>query len=283
MGTLLHLADRDVRRVLTPSLASSAVESAFRQHATGDAIGPEMFSLHAAEGGFHAKGGGLTLGRRYVAVKVNANFPRNPARHGLPTIQGLVLLFDGERGTPLAVLESGELTALRTAAATVVAARHLAREDARVVVVVGCGIQGRAHVQALDRALRCRRIHLVDVVPGRAEALAAELGATASAALLPSTTLAAVLAEADVCVTCTTAERPFLRRADVRPGTFIAAVGADSERKQELEPELVASATVVPDLRLQAEAIGELRGAIAAGLLRSYSWRAELGEIVAGR
>ena len=104
----------------------------------------------ADDGGFHVKAAGLKLpGRAYFAAKTNANFPGNRERFGLPTIQGIVLLFDAESGVPLAALDSIEITILRTGAATAVAAKRLARPDSRTVTVAGCGEQGRVQLAAI--------------------------------------------------------------------------------------------------------------------------------------
>lgn len=283
---LLFLSRREVAGLLGIEECIAAVERAFRLHAEGRSIAPQLFGLHFAAGAFHAKGAGLHLARPYAAVKVNANFPGNESRHGLPTIQGLLALFDGECGRPLAVMDSAEITALRTAAATAVAARHLARPESSVALLVGCGVQGRAQLRALAAVLDLRRVYAIDLDPGRARDLARDLAPQLGLAIEPCAGLADLdqaLRLCDVCVTCTTSRRAFLRRLAVRPGTFIAAVGADSEDKQELEPELLAAATLVPDSLDQAAAIGELHWALALGVVSRAQVHAELPEIVAGR
>jgi alanine dehydrogenase len=285
-GSLLFLSRREVGELLDLGDCIAAVERAFDLHARGGSIGPRLFGLPLGDGGLHAKGAGLRLEQAYAAVKINANFPGNPSRHGLPTIQGLVVLFDAERGVPLAVMDSAEITALRTAAATAVAARHLARPESSVAVLVGCGVQGRAQLRALAAVLPLRQAYAVDLDAERARGLARDLAPALGIEIEPCAGLADLgwaLRRADVCVTCTTSRRAFLRRADVPPGLFIAAVGADSEDKQELEPELLAAAVVVPDSLEQAAAIGELHWAFARGLMTPGQVRAELPEIVAGR
>lgn len=279
---LLFLSRRDVVELLDLGDCIAAVERAFDLHARGRSMAPRLFGLPLGDGGLHAKGAGLLLERPYAAVKINANFPGNPGRHGLPTIQGLVVLFDAERGLPLAVMDSAEITALRTAAATAVAARHLARPESSVVSIVGCGVQGRAQLRALAAVLPLRRAYAVDLDPERARGLARDLAPALGFEIEPGADLGTAVRRSDVCVTCTTSRRAFLARGEVAPGTFIAAVGADSEDKQELEPELLAAAAVVPDSLQQAAAIGELHWAFAQGLMTPGQVRAELPEIVAG-
>src|SRR5260370_42369366 len=102
-----------------------------------------VLSMHVPGGGFHVKAGVLGLSRQYFAAKVNGNFPENPTQFALPTIQGVIVLCDAEKGSPLAVMDSREITSVRTAAATAVAAKYLARKESRTVTICGCGNQGR--------------------------------------------------------------------------------------------------------------------------------------------
>jgi len=146
---MLILSRRDVLDLLTLPDCIEAVERAFGLHAEGRTLGPGVLGVPAEGGGFHIKAAGLVGERRYFAAKINANFPENPRRHGLPSIRGTVMLADAERGAPLAVMDSGGLTALRTGAATAVAARYLARRAARTATVVGCGVQGETQLAAV--------------------------------------------------------------------------------------------------------------------------------------
>ncbi len=280
---LLHR--EEIRALVSPVDCIAAVEAAFREHARGEGPAPAVLGLHAAEGGFHVKAAVLRLGRLYFAAKLNANFPANPGRYGLPTIQGVVALADGENGRLLALLDSGEITRLRTGAATAVAARHLARPDSGVVTVFGCGRQSLAQVECLSQVLPLRRMYAYD----RDGACARELARAAAETLgLESTAVDQAEAferarESDVVVTCTPARRAFLGPAHVRAGTFVAAVGADDAAKQEIEPALLAASTVVGDVLAQCVAIGDLHHAIASGAMRREDVHAELAEVVAGR
>ena len=230
--------------------------------------------LHIAVegGGFHAKGAFIDAGpeERFAAVKVNSNFPGNPAR-GLPTIQGAVLLYDAQDGRLLAILDSAEITSKRTAAAGAVAARHLARRDSRTIGICGCGEQGRAQLAAIARVLPIERAWAWDADFAGAERFAKEM----SKSLRFEVTAVREIADANVIVTATSAREPFLRT--VSPGTFLAAIGADNPLKSEIHPDLMASAKVVTDLTSQAIAMGDLHHAPGVAV------HAELGEILAGR
>lgn len=282
MKSLLLLSAADVERVLTPRLCMEAVEDAFRQLARGGVPASGILGLHAAEGSFHVKAGLLGADRPYFAAKVNANFPGNGVRHDLPTIQGVVYLCDASNGAPLAVMDSGPITALRTAAASAVAAKHLAPLRCDTALICGCGGQALAQVRALHAVRQPRRWFAFDLDPARAIRFAAAAGAELGVAVTPTTDLAAAVDGSRIIVTCTTARRFFIAREMVRPGTFIAAVGADSEDKQEIDPRLLAGAKVVTDLTAQAATIGDLHHAITEGAMTMEDVHAELAEVAAG-
>ncbi|MBM3220417.1 MAG: ornithine cyclodeaminase family protein [Candidatus Rokubacteria bacterium] len=280
---MLVLSRDDVLATLTLPDCIERVEAAFRLHAEGRTLGPGVLSVEARGGAFHVKVAGLVGERSYLAAKTNGNFPDNPGRSGLPAIQGTVVLADASNGVPLAVMESGTITALRTAAATAVAAKLLARKDARTATIVGCGVQGAIQLKALAAVMSLDHVRLVDVAPDRARAMAAQAESTLGLRVSVVGDVCAAVRSSDVCVTCTPSRRPFLFRDDVAPGTFIAAVGADGHGKQELDPSLVSSATLVVDVLEQCAEIGELQHALAGGLMRAGDVHAELAQVVAGR
>jgi alanine dehydrogenase len=280
---LLVLSRRDVLDLLTLPDCIGAVERAFRLHAEGRTLGPGVLGVPAVDGGFHIKAAGLIGDRGYFAAKTNANFPQNPRRFGLPTIQGTIVLADASTGVPLAIIESGSVTALRTAAATAVAASFLARRGARTATIVGCGVQGELQLAAIAAVLPLQHAWVLDADHERAESMAVRAAASLGLRVEAAKDLRAALRESDVCVTCTPARRAFVMAADVPPGMFIAAVGADSQGKQELEPALVASATLVVDVLDQCAEIGELQHVLAAGLMTRAQVHAQLADVVVGR
>jgi alanine dehydrogenase len=280
---LIVLSRRDVLDLLTLPDCIGAVERAFRLHAEGRTLGPGVLGVPAADGGFHIKAAGLLGERSYFAAKTNANFPENPRRFGLPTIQGTIVLADASNGVPLAIIESGSVTALRTGAATAVAAKFLARRGARTATIVGCGVQGELQLAAVASVLPLERVWVYDTDYERAESMAVRASASLRLRVEAAEELRAALRESDVCVTCTPARGAFVMAADVPPGMFIAAVGADSQGKQELEPALVASATLVVDVLNQCAEIGELQHVLAAGLMTRAQVHAELADVVVGR
>ena len=281
-GTLV-LSGADVRRVLEMADCLRAVEEAFRLLGSGRASRPVVSSVRAAEGGFHIKSALITVGEReYFVSKTNANYPANASRHGLPTIQGTIVVHDASNGAPLAVIDSIEITAMRTAASTAVAAQYLAREEAGVLAVVGCGIQGLQHVRALGLVRPLRSVSLYDVDESAAQALANLVATDFKLPVRISSTIGDAVDGADLIVTCTTSTEFLLHAADVQPGALVAGVGVDAEHKRELSPDLLDASKVVVDVLEQCAAFGDLHHAIERGVMTTADVHAELGSIVAG-
>jgi len=281
-GTLL-LTRGDVAALLGIEECMTAVEGAFKLHAEGKTLPPGILGLHARDGGFHIKAGILDLSRSYFAAKVNANFPENSKRFDLPLIQGVIVLCDGENGCLLAVMDSMEITVIRTGAATGVATKYLARSDSNTVTICGCGNQGRISLKAIAKVRDLKKVYAFDIDRERAEQFGRDLSQELGIGIQPITDLRDAISQSDICVTCTPSKNAFVKREDVVPGTFIAAVGADNEDKQELEPSLLSTSKVIVDLLEQCATIGELHHALDEKLITKERVHAELGEIIAGR
>jgi ornithine cyclodeaminase/alanine dehydrogenase len=279
----LILTRRDIAALMGFSDYVSAVEAAFRRYAEGQALVAELLHIDEPDGAFHIKAAGLSLPRSYVAVKINGNFAQNRRRFGLPTIQGAIILCDGENGAPLAFMDSIEITINRTGAATALAARYLARPDSTVATICGCGAQGRIQLVALKHVLPLERVHAFDTNEAAAREFARQMSAALDIPVHPAAALREAARQSDVIVTCTTSRQPFLGSDDVSPGVFVAAVGADSPDKQELIPQLLVGNTIVVDILEQCAAIGEVHHGIQHGLISRADVYAELGEIISGR
>ena len=279
----LILKRSEIAALMDPQDYLAAVEAAFRSYAIGGAEVPMPMHISAQEGAFHAKGARLMLDRAYVAVKLNGNFPGNPQRKDLPTIQGVVLLCDAADRSLLAVMDSIEITLQRTAAASALAARFLARQDADCIAICGCGEQGRAHLAALARVILIRRALVWDVDAEKAREFARDMHKALGLDVSAVPEVGDATWSSSVIVTATSARTPFLTRDIVAAGAFVAAVGADSPDKSELVPELMANATIVVDVLAQCAAMGDLHHALDAGLVTVSDVHAELGDLVVGR
>jgi len=269
--------------LLTIDECIEVVELAFRLYGEHKTAPPSVLGVHTPGGGFHIKAGVLELSKPYFAAKVNGNFPNNWTQFGLPTIQGVLVLCDAQCGSPLAVMDSRDITSLRTGAATAVAAKFLARNDSRVVTICGCGVQGCIQLKALSRVCHLQSVFAYDKSGPQALSFAKDLTEELATPVTVASDLSNAVKKSDICVTCTTSRKPLLGLEDVAPGTFVAAVGADNPEKQELQPELIAKSKVVVDVLEQCAVMGDLHHALDVGAITLADIHAELGEVVAGR
>jgi len=180
-------------------------------------------------------------------------------------------------------MDSIEITIQRTGAATAAAAKYLARPGSRTLTICGCGNQGRASLSALSQFFSFSDVFAYDIDESRAQKFAADLIEETQVTVKAIGNLDEAVKQSDIVVTCTPANHFFLKRDSVRPGTFVAAVGADAEHKQELEPSLLSHNKVVTDITEQCSTIGELHHALDAGLMKRGEVYAELSELIAGR
>jgi ornithine cyclodeaminase/alanine dehydrogenase-like protein (mu-crystallin family) len=281
LATPLFLGEKGVERCLDIRSCIHAVEAAFRDAAA--LARPEsggVLGIHAAEGGFMLKAA-LSAGG-FFAAKVNANFPGNPKQHGLPTIQGLLILSDGGTGRALAVMHSGAVTRIRTAAATGVAIRHLSLPHPRAAALIGCGAQALDQLRAIVSERPGTPVRIFDAEVAAAESLSARAGSLGIEVLVAGS-LEDACRGAQLIVTCTPSRVPFLRPGLVEPGSLVVGVGADHPEKNELDSALLAESVIITDVTEQCVAFGDLHHAIAAGAVTRADVRADLGQVVAGQ
>lgn len=279
---LLILSHKDIVELLDLDTCIASVEEAFRAHGNGQVMPAGFLHVDTANGGFHIKTGGLNSPTAYFGLKANARFMENREKYGLPNVQGLIYLADGDCGTPLAIMDSIHITGLRTAAATAVAARFLAPHGPAVVTVCGCGTQARIQLAAISKVRTIVKAYAYARSDDHMRAFSLQMSDELGIPVEPSPRLAQATLKSNIILTCTPARRFYLCAADVRPGTFISAIGSDSVGKQELEPQLLAQSKVVVDILDQAAHVGELHYALELGLMQRSDVYAELGQIVAG-
>jgi alanine dehydrogenase len=278
--SLLLLTRKEIQSLLSFPDYVEAVRDGFRLHALRQSLPPVLAHVDCPSGEFHIKAGGL-LDPKVFAVKINGAFFDNP-RHNLPSIQGMILLASAENGSPLALMDSVEITVQRTAAATAVAAEQLALRDSYVCTLCGTGNQAGAQLKAILYRFPIKQVYVWSRRADRASAFANKMQAELGIDVTPSEDLSGSLRKSTICVTCTSSKQAFLPAEAIPSGMFIAAVGADSPAKQELEPQILAKAKLIADLRSQAIAVGETHHAIEAGLIGPGHICAELGELIAG-
>ena len=281
---ILFLKRSEIASLLTLPDYIAAMEDAFKMHSLGRAMKPALMHVDADRGEFHVKGGGLKLDKPYFALKANGGFFGNRSSFGLPNILGLVILFDGDCGRPLAVMDSIDITFMRTGATTAVAAKYLARADSKTVTICGCGTQGRIQLEALLSVFpELETVYAWDRTFQNAERFMSDMKAKTGVKIVPTSDLKAAARESDIIITCTPAKAYLLEKEDVRPGTFISAVGSDSPLKQELEPALVSGSKLVVDIMEQCAKAGELHHALEAGLMDLSDVHGMLGDILTGK
>ena len=279
----LLLNRSDVEQLLDLRDCVDAVEEIFRLQGNGKVPASEILGVKAPGGGLHVKAVLLPRERNYFVAKLNTNFPGNRTQSSLPTIQGLIVVYNADNGCPLAILDSIDITIKRTAAASAVAAKYLARKNSSIATIVGCGDQAPAQLRAMQTVLPLTKVHAFDSNQEAAKNFVTTLENELELEIEAVKNLQRAIQKSDVCITCTPANEFFVRKEDVVPGTFIAAVGADAAHKQEIDPALMASAKVIADSREQCCTVGDTHHAIAQGLMCKEHIYAELGEIVAGQ
>jgi alanine dehydrogenase len=284
MSDTLILSRSDVAKLLTIEECMETVEAAFKMFAQGKVDPPKVLGIHASNGGLHIKAGTMKLNSNYIVAKMNSNFPGNPGKFNLPTIQGAIAVFNADNGALLALIDSIEITILRTGAATGIASKYLSKKKSETITIYGCGNQGLVSLNAIAASRSLKTAYLYDTNRSQAEKLSRQvtsLGKGINAVCVDD--IKSAIKGSDIVVTCTPSRTPILYQKDVAPGTFIAAVGCDSEDKSEIHPELISASKVIADFTEQSAAFGDLHHAIEQGLVTKSHVHAELGQIIAGQ
>jgi alanine dehydrogenase len=283
----LLLTRADVQKVLTMKEAISAVEEGFRQLALGQVTMPQRTAIRIPDQhGLHlampahigAGGGGGALATKIVTV-----YPDNPARFGLPTTIGTLLLNDPQSGALLAIMDAGFLTGMRTGAVSGVASKHLAREDASSVGIFGAGVMARMQLRAICEVRKVERAAVYD--PNR-EAATRYAGEMSDGLRIPVTALddPRAILDSDIVCAASSSKTPIFEGSWLKPGTHINGVGSHSPDARELDTETIRRSKIVTDYlpACLAEA-GDLILSIQEGAFHRDKVHADLGEVVAGR
>jgi alanine dehydrogenase len=271
VGELLYLCRADVERLLDVDAMLEALGKALVIFSSGITSVPPRIGARVPDLGLLGAMAGYVPGVA-LEVKLVTVFPGNHSR-GVPSHQGLIALFDEDDGAPLALMDGGYITAIRTGGTAAVAARELARDDAKVLAILGAGVQGGSHLETFPRVRDFQEIRVASRDQSKASALAARH---------PKARVAASFEEAvrgaDVVACCTDAREPVIRRAWLRPGVHVSSVGGTFG--PELDPETLAAAKVFVEWRgaaLNAPPAGahELQGMDLERIT-------EVGEVLAG-
>ncbi len=281
---MLVLTRQEVEGLLDPDLLREAVATALADLSAGRVSMPTRIAALVAErDGLLAAMPAYLPSAGALTTKLVSLFPRNTDR---PTHQAVIVAFDPATGTPAAILDGEAITAARTAAGSALATDLLARVDARNLVVIGTGVQARAHLRAVSRVRRFRAIHVVGRDFEKAKALANEFGGGNFGEVGAYAHVEQAVREADVVCACTHSPEPVLRREWLRDGTHVNSVGYNTAGR-EIDENTVADALVVVESRAAALAAppsgsNDLGWPIRDGRITKDHVHAELGELVAG-
>ncbi len=279
---LLWLSEKDVQSLLTMDEAVKAVEEAFRLHGSQQTQMPSKVYLQ-----FDPYDGDLRSMPAYIkgslsaaGVKIVNSTPSNPEK-GLPAVSGIMVYVDPQTGLPLGIFGAGNLTAIRTGAAGGIAAKYLARKDSKTIGLIGCGRQAATQLEALNKFFKIENVFVWGKTQEEIQTFC-KLSGALHPNLQPVQTVQEA-AQADILVTTTPVKQPLVKKAWVKPGAHINAIGADAPGKQELETALLKSAHVVVDEWHQASHAGEINVAHSAGEFSEKDLTAQLGDVVSGK
>ena len=277
------LSENDVRAVLSMDDLIDSMEGALRQYSAGHVVQPLRTVLQV---GGHAFFGVMPATIEHppiVGTKLVTVYGSNAAR-GLPTHLATIVLMDYDTGELLAILDGRYITEARTAAASAVSVRHLARPSAKTLAVIGAGVQARSHIEALTRVRPIEEIRIWSRTDERVRSLIDELGTHVRARMRPCASVSEAVHGAEVIALVSAAREPILRHEWVPAGAHICAVGACRPDQREMETAVVKNARVFVDSRIGALAeAGDIVIPIREGAFDASHLTGELGELADGR
>ena len=269
MATIINL--KEIKSIVKNIDVVAAMEDGFIQYSNGNTVVPPVGELlfEKPKGDAHIKYGYIKNNDYYV-IKIASGFYDN-SKIGIPSSQGLMLLFDQKTGVPKAVLlDEGSLTDIRTAGAGALAAKYFAPKNIKAIGIIGTGIQAKLQLQYLQQHTPCKDVWVWGRNPENAEKFVSELKEDFTINI--ATSPAEVAQNTNLIVTTTPAETSLLNAEDIQLGTHITAVGSDTEHKQELASELLKKADIViSDSIPQSKSRGEIYRATKDGLLNADS------------
>lgn len=275
---ILYLTENDVAQCLTVQEAVHLAKTGAIADGEGLVAG-DKFYMAIGEQGFVKPFSGYLAGETLAYVKTFSFFERNRA-HGLPVTDSMVFLFDSATGLPVCIMQAKWITALKTGASTAVTASYLARQDSRILTIFGAGQLGQAHLSCINRIFDLDEIRIVDIIPGKAESFAKEMGNESGITITIPASPEDAVRDADLIVTVTTGSAVNVTHAWLKPGAFIARMGS----YQEVDLALLQQADklVVDRWAYVKDRVPEIRQLLREGLLQESDIYAEWPVIAAG-
>lgn len=278
----LILDKKNIIGLVSIKKAIDCVENAFREYGMGKTQMPRKIYLHLDRyaGDFRAMPAYMERLDRCAIKWVNVH-PGNK-RFGLPTVMAVIILSDPKNGLPLCVMDGTYATSLRTGVAGAVAAKYLARKDSEVIGMVGCGVQARAHLQALVELFNIREVKIWGRECSSVRGFIKDMKRL-KLKLVNVGRIEDCVRRSDIVVTTTPSKKPIVKLEWLKAGAHINAIGADAKGKEELDPRILKKAKVVVDSYEQASHSGEINVPLRKGLISKKDIYADIGEIVSGR
>lgn len=279
------LNDKDVKSLLTMDEAIEAVENAFKEKNLDRVQTPlKSYLFYDKYNGDHRFMPAYLETLNIAGVKIVNTHPENRKKHGLPTVAGIIVLADPETGAILSILEATWITAVKTAAASAVATRYLARENSETLSLVGAGLQAVAHLEALACVRNIKEVRVWSRTQETLTGFVKQMTMRRpEVKFVKAETIAEAVKDSDIIVTLTPSRQPILMGDWVENGAHINAMGADAPGKQELDPAILKKAKVVVDDFEHCIHSGEINMPIAQGILSRKDIYGEIGEIILGR
>ena len=282
MKTLL-LRKEEVRSLLKIEAVIASVEEGYKAYSAGKTIQPQIVSIELPEqnGEMDIKAG-YSRNTGMISVKCASGFYDNQDKGTFPNSMSTVLLFNGDTGFPVCIMDGSLITGIRTGAAGAVSARLLARKDSSAAAVIGTGEQARMQILALKAVMDIKTVRIFGRSHEKMEAYQKEMSAQTDCLIELCANPEEAVKYADIIITATPSKSPIVKREWVRPGTHIIAVGADMEGKQELEATLFQNARIIVDHIDQCITRGETQNPLRFGLIEETDIDCEIGQILLG-
>ena len=286
MNNIYVLSESDTIKLLEMEEVIEAVENVYREKTLGSGkLFPMVFhEFESQVADMDIKSGTLDDMGVY-GLKLVSWFGENRKKN-LPMLSGVVMLFDRETGIPLALINAEHMTGMRTGAAGAIGARYLARRDSQVMLMVGAGHQATYQIRAMQTVFPAlKKVMVFDPVNmDNASVFVDNFGyKKENTQYIAVENIEAAAGEADIIVTATPSRKPMIMKEWVKPGTHFSCMGSDMEGKQEIDPEILASARLVADDINQSVNVGEFEKGIKEGIIAKTDIICEIGDVISGR
>jgi len=282
--SVLILNKDEVGRILSMQACIGVMSDAFKALERGESLQPLRSLMRLpSQKGLLGMMPGYTGENNIFGIKAISVFPEN-YKEGISSHQGVILLYEGENGRLIAILDAEEITAVRTAAVSALATDALARRDSSVLAILGAGVQGHRHLKAISQVRKLSRVFVWDIVDEYTKAYVESESKLEDAEIIGVNTAKEAAADADIICTVTPSKNPIIMLDWVKPGTHINAVGACTPNAQELESALVARSRLYTDcLESLFNEPGDFLNPKKEGLITEDHVRGELGELLTGK